>query len=209
MTTSHAVPGFVPSVNGLHFANAFPSGPTIRLGFFDPRVIGVGDASRGLCGGMAWFVRERFEDGQPVPPDTAPPANGSPLFRAIVRRQILSLDWMRGPLRFWLMGLGGPDRVRRRSLEDEWPKIRRSIDGGRLALVGLVRHDGWNPWQLTDSHQVLAHGYTVEGDPGHETVTLRLYDPNHPNRDDVTLTLTPAGFSQSTGERLHGVLALG
>ena len=42
MSTSNAVPGFLPSRDGLHFANRFESGPTVRLGFLDPRIIGVG-----------------------------------------------------------------------------------------------------------------------------------------------------------------------
>ena len=205
--SENAVPGFVPSVNGLHFANRFASGPTLRFGPIDPRWVGVGDAAAGLCGGMSWLVRERFDAGLPIPADTVAPANGSTLFRALVRRQILSLDWMRGPLRFWWMGLRGPEWARRRSLQEEWPRIRAQIDAGRLALVGLVRHQGWSPWQLTDSHQVLAFGYDVE--PGSGAITLRLYDPNWPDRDDVSVTLSPAGLGQSPGERLIGVLALG
>src|SRR4051794_3831824 len=91
-----AVAGFVPSVHGLHFANRFPAGPTVKLGVLDPRWVGVGDATAGLCGGMSWLVRERFEAGQPIPGDTTAPANGSPLFQSIVRRQVQSLDWLRG-----------------------------------------------------------------------------------------------------------------
>lgn len=95
MTVSNAVPDFLPSVHGLRFRNSFPPGPTLTLGPIDPRIVGVGDASMGLCGGMAWLVRERFEAGTPVPPDAEVPANGSPLFVALVRRQVLSLDWLR------------------------------------------------------------------------------------------------------------------
>ena len=205
-TQVNAVPGFVPSVHGLHFANRFPSGPTLKVGLIDPRWVGVGDAAAGLCGGMSWLVRERFHAELPIPADAVAPANGSPLFRALVRRQILSLDWLRGPLRFWWMGLRGPDWARRRGLQEEWPRIRAQIDAGRLALVGLVRHEGWSPWQLTGSHVVLAFGYAV--DAGSGAITLRLYDPNWPDRDDVSATLSPAGLGQSTGERLLGVLAL-
>ena len=65
MIASNAVPGFTPSANGFRFANRFEPGPTVRFGPLDPRLIGVGDAAGGLCGGMAWFVRERFEAGGP------------------------------------------------------------------------------------------------------------------------------------------------
>lgn len=206
MVDSNAVPGFVPSVHGLHFANRWEPGPTVRLGFIDPRWVGVGDATAGLCGGMSWFVRERFESGAAVPPDTTAPANGSPLFRAIVRRQVLSLDWLRGPLRFWLSAGTSPDRLRRRTLEVEWPRIRLEIDAGRLPMVGLIRHLGWNPFDLTKDHQVLAFAYETAGPAG--PITIRLYDPNWPNRDDVSITLLQGGFLQSTGEPLLGLIRL-
>jgi hypothetical protein len=206
MTQSNAVPGFLPSVHGLHFANHYPPGPTVRLGLIDPRWVGVGDAEAGLCGGMSWFVRERFEKGKPIPADATVPDNGSPLFRAIVRRQILSLDWLRGPLRFWLAAGSTTDRLKTRTLEVEWPRIRATIDAGRLPMLGLIRHHGWNPFHLTKDHQVLAFAYDSTGPTGPHT--LRLYDPNWPNRDDVSITLLSGGFMQSTGEPLFGVLAL-
>ncbi len=204
MVESNAVPGFLPSTRGLHFANRFPAGPTIRLGPIDPRWIGIGDASAGLCGGMAWYVRERFQAGLPIPTDAAAPANGSPLFRAIVRRQILSLDWLRVPLRFWWMGAIGPERAARRSRETEWPRIRADMDAGRLSMVGLVRHTGLNPFHLAKSHQVLGFGYELAGD----AVTLRVYDPNWPGRDDVTVTLEALRLYASTGEALGSVIRL-
>src|SRR5688572_20970665 len=155
MVESNAVAGFIPSVHGLHFPNHWPPGPTVRLGIIDPRWVGVGDATAGLCGGMAWFSREWFEEGRAVPLDTTVPENGSALFRAIVRRQILSLDWLRGPLRFWRFAAMGRDRIARDTLGRQWPAIRRDLDAGRLSMVGLVRHHGWSPFDLTRDHQVL------------------------------------------------------
>src|SRR5688500_12505016 len=206
MTTSNAVSGFLPSTNGLHFANRWEPGPTIRLGILDPRLVGVGDAKAGLCGGMSWFVRERFETGQPIPPDVTAPANGSPLFKAIVRRQILSLDWMRIPLRFWRAAAMDPAGLTRRTFEREWPRIQTEIDAGRLVMIGLIRHHGTNPMHLDRDHQVLAFGYATDGPTG--PTTIRVYDPTWPDRDDITLHLSSAGFRQSTGEVLLGVICL-
>lgn len=207
MVETNSVAGFLPSVHGLHFANRYPAGPTLKLGMIDPRWVGIGDAEAGLCGGMSWLVREWFEAGRAVPADSAPPANGSPLFRAIVRRQVLSLDWMRGPLRFWLAALSSPDRLRARSLAVEWPRIRAAIDAGRLPMIGLVRHRGWSPFDLTKDHQVLGYGYDTAAPDG--PTTIRLYDPNWPDRDDVSITLLSGGFLQSTGEPLFGFIHLG
>lgn len=207
MTGETVVQGFVPSVNGLHFSNRWEPGPTVRLGVIDPRLIGVGDAKDGLCGGMCWYVRERFERGLTIPPDRAPPENGSPLFRSIVRRQILSLRWLTVPWRFWRAASLPPAALTRAALTGEWPRIRATLDAGRLAMVGLIRHHGWSPFELARDHQVLAYGYSI--DRGSGSITLRLYDPNHPDRDDVTVSLSPDGHTQSTGEPLLGVIALG
>jgi hypothetical protein len=155
---------------------------------------------------MSWLVRERFGAGQPIPADASAPANGSPLFRAIVRRQILSLGWMRVPLQFWRAATMDPAALARRTLAAEWPHIRAEIDAGRLAMVGLIRHHGWNPMQLDRDHQVLAFAYETDG-PGGPT-TIRIYDPNWPDRDDVALHVSTVGFRQSTGEPLLGVIAL-
>ena len=86
--SERVVPGFLPSTHGLHYANSWPPGPTIKFGPLDPRIIGVGDASSGLCGGMCYTVRDLFEAGVAVPSDRTPPENGSPRFKSIVRRQV-------------------------------------------------------------------------------------------------------------------------
>ena len=123
----------------------------------------------------------------------------------LVRRQVLSLDWLRVPLRFWWMGADRPGAGGSpSSLTSSGRASAPSIDAGRLAMVGLVRHTGWNPLRLTQSHQVLAYAYEVEGD----AVTLRLYDPNWPGRDDVSVTLDRDGARQSTGEALASLLRL-
>lgn len=204
MAVSKAIPGFLPSVQGLHFANRWPHGPTVTLGPLDPRWIGIGDAANGLCGGMSWYVRDRYTAGRAVPADTEPPANGSPLFRAIVRLQVRSLELLRTPLHFWWVGALGPGGAAARSRDVEFPRIRADIDAGRLAMIGLVRATSWNPLQLTQNHQVAAWAYEIDG----ERITLRLYEPNWPDRDDVTVTIDDGQLHQSTGEVLAGIIRL-
>ncbi len=219
------VPGFLPSVYGLRFANSFPPGPTVRFGPFDTRFLGFGDASAGLCGGMALTARDLFEADVPSPPDTTPPANGSPRFDALVRRQVESLDWFKVPLRFLdLQALRGdpptgvaatlgrePARVS--AVLKEWPAIRAELDSGHPSVVGLVRSADSSPAALTKNHQVLAFGY--EETP--TSIVIRVYDPNHPGMDDVELRVdilpTPnrawrdrIRMNQSTGEPLYGFL---
>jgi hypothetical protein len=221
--SSAAVPGFLPSQHGFRFANRWPHGPTVTFGPFDPRILGVGDASAGLCGGMVATVRDLFEAGIAIPADAEPPANGSPRFRAIVRRQVQSLAWGSAPIRFWdlqacrpdpprgLAALLGREPARIVAVRDEWPYIRAAIDAGCAPLVGLVRVAGWSPRLLSVNHQVLAHAYEEDA----AGFRIRVYDPNHPGRDDVELVARLEGgdarhpdarvrLAQSTGEALLG-----
>jgi len=217
-----AVPGFRPSVNGFSFPNAWPPGPTIGLGPIRTPILGFGDASAGLCGGMVLTVRDLFEAGIAMPAEPQPP-NGSPRFEAIVRRQVESLDWLRVPLRFFDLQAFRPDppsglaAVLRRepprviAIRDAWPLIRADVDAGHPSPLGLIRVAGVSPWRLTRNHQVLAFGYEATG----RLIRLRIYDPNHPDRDDVELRAEVDAdasrpwrdriqLSQSTGEPLLG-----
>jgi hypothetical protein len=221
--TNGAVAGFLPSLHGFAFANRWPPGPTVTFGPLDPRILGIGDAAAGLCGGMVTTVRDLFEAGIAPPPETDPPDNGSTRFRWIVRRQVQSLDWLRVPLRYLdlqafrpdpptqLAALLGREPPRVVAIRDEWPKIRAEIDAGVTPLVGLIRVASSSPRDLTRNHQVLAFAY----DESDEGFRLRIYDPNHPGRDDVELRadIEPAParpwrdrirLAQSTGEPLLG-----
>ena len=155
---------------------------------------------------MSWFVRERFESGLPIPADVAAPANGSPLFRAIVRRQILSLDWMRVRCASGALAAMDPAALARRTLEVEWPRIRAEIDAGRLAMVGLIRHHGWNPMLLDRDHQVLAFAYETDGPGGAIDAPPIRPELAGPRRCDAPSL--DRGFRQSTGEPLLGVLSM-
>ena len=207
---SNAVPGFLPSRHGFRFPNWWPRTPARRwhIGFVE---LGIGDVNRGLCGGMAFAARDRFERGEDGAPDTAAPAFGTPLFREIVDRQFDSFGplWV-VPIRFFLSSaLGSPATRIRGSVREAWPAIRKDIDAGRPSMVGLVRDAGWNPTAVGMGHQVAAYAY--ESSP--ERVSIRVYDPNYPGDDTVELRIDKRSdgsiaLSQSTGEPLLGILAL-
>ena len=92
-----------------------------------------------------------------MPALTEAPANGSALFRALVRRQVLSLDWLRRPSASGGWARSGRTGQAAETREVEWPRIRAEIDAGRLAVVGLVRHARPEPVAMARSHQVLAY----------------------------------------------------
>jgi hypothetical protein len=217
-----SVPRFLPSVHGLRFANAFAPGPTVRLGLIDPRAVGIGDASAGLCGGMALTARDLWAAGVPAPCDTQAPANGGRRFRALVRRQVQSLDWLRVPLQYAVLAVLHPERafddgprpsargivaslrrdpVRVPTVRREWLRVRAELDAGRPCLLELIRVGGFTPAALVRNHQVLAWGYAADAAGCADTATLeteggtirlQVYDPNHPGDDRVELELTIA-----------------
>jgi hypothetical protein len=203
------VAGFVPSIHGFHFANTWPSVPAWSIGFGVLR-LGLGDASRGLCGGMSHAVRDRFERTEPPPSDALAPAAGTALFGEIARRQLDSFDRLVVvPWRFWWASVQ-PEADRARATASEaWPAIRADVDAGRLAMVGIVRTTGTNPFRSELGHQVVGYRYaeTAEG------VTIGIYDPNHPDDDAVELVMgrDAAGrlrLSESTGEPVVALLHL-
>lgn len=206
---SNAVPGFLPSRSGFRFVNRWPSNPA-RMISLGPVRIPIGDTGRGLCGGMAFVARDRFERGQAAPPDALPPEPGTPLFTEVVDRQFDSfgaLFWV--PFRFWLASIRSQAARDRSTVRDAWPAIRSAIDAGRPPMVGLVRRAGWNPLATDFGHQVVAYRYAESA----TKAEIWIYDPNHPGRDDVSLSVdrTPDGrygLAQSTGEPLLGLLAL-
>jgi len=197
------VPNFTPAGNGFHFANAFPHSPIRKFRLGDVATLDIGDAANGLCGGMSFSTADIHRAGLKPPPDTAPPAAGTAAHAYIVDRQIASFDDGRVPLRFYrlmsplrpdreptisiLIGRLGLDRHSRTwvMIHEEWPRIRADIDAGRLSMLGLVRVLGVDPKLLGHNHQVVAYGYDLDG----SALTIRIYDPNWPGDETVTISL--------------------
>jgi hypothetical protein len=190
---SNSVGGFRPSTDGLHFLNAFPQAPVVTVTLPGLGERGFGDASGGLCGGMAFAVRDLYEAGLPPPAATEPPSPGSPFFKYLCRRLIDSFDLPEGVLRYyeWMSHRDADDLFGHgpaaRTLTEGWPAVRRELDAGRLAPLGLVTVHSFDPKDLGECHQVLAYAYAL--DEAGSRLTIAVYDPNWPDRDDLTLAL--------------------
>jgi hypothetical protein len=208
-----AIPGFLPSTHGLHYVNHWPHVPDLKVPtpFGE---IGIGDASNGLCGGMAFAVADLWSAGQTAPPpSTSNPVPDSPAFTFIVSRLMDSFnlplgvakyyEWMNLPSHdVWFL----PDGTSHRTISEEMSTLRTSIDAGHPCPLGIVTVHSVNPADLGKNHQILAYGYSDAG----STTTVQVYDPNHPDRDDVTITFDhtqpthTTAFQYSTGD--HTVL---
>ena len=192
---------FRPSVNGFAFPNAL-SGPDVTVTVPLAGRLSIGDASNGVCGGMVFATCDYFEAGQPIPGGAVPPAAGSPLYTVITSRLIDSFNIPAGIAQY-LRWMAAPDRStgllwwRRRGIgemtvADQLPTVRATLDAGHPCPLGLVTVSGIDPRDLGANHVVLAYGYRLE-DSGE--LTLRVYDPNSPGRDDIELSMniaTPA-----------------
>lgn len=211
------VPGFMPSVCGFPFSNSWNNDlPVMTVGYLWNRlldalgsdiaellkIVRVDDnwlplthADAGLCGGMV-FAAMDYAAAHQVPParGTSPTDAHDPLYGYIRDRLLDSFDIAGSGFR-WLayssptypngdegfvqtVGLArGRSWI---SYRDEWPKIRDDIDRGTLSPVGLIQTDSL---EIGDNHQVLAYAYQQRG----QDVSLWVYDPNAPGRDDVVL----------------------
>lgn len=203
-----AVPGFTPSEHGFQFPNSWPHVPafTVRVGGID---VPVGDAAKGLCGGMVFAARDYFEHHRPIPRVHHAPSSGE-LYEYIGRRLKESFDLPIGPSKYleymaapagdagmfllrWL-GLRTARGVARRTILDELPKVVADIDSGRLACVGLVCAHGVDPMDLGENHQVLAYRYERMGGD----MRVWVYDPNRPRSDDTHLRFSTSRPHRAT-----------
>ena len=206
-----SVPGFSPVENGLHYPNDWPPVPDVTISVFG-QTIALGNASNGLCGGMAFAVRDLFEAGRTPPPGQANPSPGSPAFQYVVARLLDSFDlpvgvlqdytWMQLPSHDTAVGSWvGAHGTSWRTINDTMPVVRQTIESGRPCPLGLVCSAAADPMQLGQNHQVLAYAYE-DGDP---PTTVHLYDPNHPDTDvtiafDHTNPAHTTDFQYSTGD---------
>ncbi len=196
------VPKFSPSTSGFRFPNSWPHVAAFKVDVLG-QAVDVGNAQRGLCGGMVFAARDYFEHGPAIPPDDHAPGSG-PLYDFIGRRLKESFDLPLGPTKY-LAFMAAPDGdkgipllgwlvknwtrgIAWRTIRDELPKILTDIDAGRLCCLGLVCTSSANPMDLGKNHQVLAYRYERLG----AVLRIWVYDPNRPLRDDVTLELSTA-----------------
>jgi hypothetical protein len=210
----HSTTAFLPSAHGFAFANSWPTGPAVSIPL-GVGVLGIGNAGRGLCGGMVFAALDYWHAG--VAPLAEQPKAGTPLFRFIVRRLVDSWRLPVGVARYyrWMLLPDGdpPARLRarmavrragvtRRTTARHWPAVKAMLDAGVPAALGVVTVASANPLLLGGNHQVLGYGYETAG----SIVTLHVYDPNVGPDDSVMIrwdtAAEAAAFEHNLGLRL-------
>ena len=182
---------FRPSRHGFRFANRFEA-PLFGSWL---RALGL-PATWGLCGGMVQSARAAFLNGRSLPQRETPPAPGTPLYRHLLRRQLATL----GPppvfpegWRF-LRWTRASDPTLARRTRSQLETAQRRLAQGQLVPLGLIYTR--SAARLWENHQVLA--YARRG-----RQALRIYDPNDPGRDDITLA-PPAADGAGFEKRRDG-----
>ncbi|WP_121609810.1 MIR domain-containing protein [Mesobacillus foraminis] len=154
---------FNPAVHGFLFPNKFVNAVANIPGHGQVKTLG-------RCGGMAFAALDYFLKGIPVPKYSGSLFNGevppdghwladyiySRLMDSfLVPSSIKYVHWtVASDHSTWLGGKG----VSRWTKEEEFPKLRSSIDSGRPVVLGMV--DATNLAQIgSENHQVLAYGY--------------------------------------------------
>jgi hypothetical protein len=172
---------FRPTEHGFRFANSYPD----RMPVFELRTplgtIPLGNAAKGLCGGMVFAAVDLFQRDVTLP--ELPTAEWVEYFG---RRLLASWDIPFGVLRYYDWMRRSDAEVAARSA-NAWRAVKARLDRGLPAPLGLVKAAGWDPRKLGHNHQVLAFSYAAEGD----SVRIRIYDPNYPNDDALSLSFVP------------------
>ena len=79
------------------------------------------------------------------------------------------------------------DRTLERRTKEEQRTLMARLSLGKAAHLFLIRVGrGEDPWE---NHQVMAYG-RPETLPEDDAVLFSIYDPNHPENDDVALKVT-------------------
>ncbi len=169
----------------------------------------------GLCGGMIWRAKRLFERGEAISPRAVVPPTLSREYLALQFEQWRSLSlpplglggeawrylgWMRAPLE----GAGGLGERTARELE----RLSAELSEGVPVPIGLVRSRR-GEGRLWHNHQVLAYAM-AQHRPG--VMRVRVYDPNYPLDDGVSLDVESHGDEATTlfvrrwvgGQRLPG-----
>lgn len=164
--------GFVPSRDGYLFPNRKPGDSVIIRA---SREAGL----TGKCGGIAFGALDHFYGG--TDPEETRTAG---LERFLSARSVDSI--LANGVRFveWTLrpDLGAAGTLAQ-SREGELPRLGRALADGPQPL-GLI--GGRTLAELNRNHQVVA--YAIER-PSERLAVVRLYDPNLPGADDVSLVV--------------------
>ncbi len=192
---------FLPSTHGFRFANSFPG---YFLPFSPPAFMSSGKVSSkyGLCGGMCAAAYDYALASRPIPATVEVPKQGTRLHRYLFRRQMDSLGGFAQEAVTVAHWTSLPDDTLlgtwRRTADEFW-RICQKLDQKNLVVLALIYAHATSLRELSSliftNHQVLAYAYQVGSN---NVVTINVYDPNLPGRDDVVIRGVPVQLGEES-----------
>lgn len=178
---------FQPTVHGFNFRNSFSGYPLP----FEIPYLAQASASYGLCGGMSAAACDFYAAGRAIPATDTVPTKDTPLYDYLYQRQLATLGESGAYILKFLAWMALPDDnvhgTRSLTYHEEFPAVRRELDQGRPVVIGLVYINSRESLQVWENHQVVAYSIGEPAEP-RTSFALRVYDPNLPQRDDVTIS---------------------
>jgi hypothetical protein len=193
---------FTPSQHGWNFPNAFSG---FFLPFALPMIPGLTNPGSvyGLCGGMTAGALDMFLTNHQIPDVSKVPENGSPIQRFLFKRQLDSMGTLGETiLRFsdW-MGLPDdtPHGTQKLTLDEFEKKIRPRLNKFTPTPIGMLYVKWKDSHEVWLNHQVLAVRYERDSP---SRLRIYIYDPNFPNRDDISIDAEKVDVGGDYGLRL-------
>lgn len=195
---------FSPAQNGYHFVNLFKG---VMLPFSIPEIPGLNRLSGtyGLCGGMASTAYDHYLFGRETPRQNSVPRGGSTLQRYLYRRQMDSFGTLGEYILKFASWMKLPDDTADGLCSltaHEFQHFRARLANNMGSVLGLLYAKGSKISHLFLNHQVL--GYALDS-PDEDHSVIHIYDPNYPERDDVTIRVERCIVGQQNGQPIHGL----
>jgi hypothetical protein len=205
---------FLPSRDGFNFLNYFkPFKVPISL----PAWLNVNriPGSYGLCGGMssAAYDFRLARASNPNAPDirkySEVPNTGTLLHRYLLRRSLDTFGTFGikiAQVSEWTLlpdsGLAGIQKL----TLDGLSAIRQKLEDGQCVVISLIYEHASDIKEVVSkiwlNHQVLAYELVQKSPDNFE---IKIYDSNHPNRDDVVVDTQRIQVGNSNGQPVFGL----
>lgn len=172
---------FHPSKHGFHFNNNF-----VNM-FLNTKFIKI--ATYGRCGGMSYAALDYYFANIMIPsheaehfPNKKVPPDKSILADYIYKRSVQSIVNLSSyKFILWsLLSQKKKEKILSKCLNEEFLKLKESIDMGKPVVLGLINAD-----KISDifiNHQVVAYGYHINSN---DDLKIFIYDCNSHDKEVV------------------------
>lgn len=204
----NCVKGFSPTEHGFKCPNEFEDSP------FRVARIEVGNSKNGMCGALVLASKNYFKGKIKIPSDTkAPDSKNNPeLFEYLKECQWATMT-AKALFAYSYRTFGDDTKTDKKYVCEAWLEIKSMIDKNELALVGMIRSKTTLPYlaknifnrsnrekPFTNHHQVLVFAYKQDN----AEIILSIYDPAHPNENDIKLVFNIDGSNIKHIKEIRG-----